>query len=511
MLRTCAGSPFAIASAPLLALALAAPKLSAQCAPVWSALTSGADARVLALASSPFGGPTGGGTFVGGEFSAVGGSSVSYVAQWLAGAWQPLGAGTDDAVRALAVAPNGELVAAGAFTQAGGVAANRVARWDGANWSPLGLGVGGTAWAVAVRSNGNVLVAGAFGGAGTALANNIAEWDGTSWQALGAGVNGTVRTVWIAPNDDVYVGGGFTMAGNAPASRVARWDGASWSELAGGADGPVYDLASDANGALLVVGNFTAVAGGSVSSPGIARYDGAWQALGSGVSNGAGPQAFVEAVHVLPDGDVLVGGQFAQAGVGSAFGIARYRDGAGWSAVDTGVDGPVYAISRDRNSQQVWAGGQFQTAGSVLVGNVAQLASPCPASRSALGMGCGGRQLDVVADAWIGGTFASALAGVQPNELAVAVTGLAVGATNLQSLLPQAQASCSLFVSPDVVTGMTAIGGGTVESTFALPNDPALVGAVFHQQAVVLSLGGVPVGLSNVTSSNAWSMTVGSF
>ncbi|MBM4107455.1 MAG: hypothetical protein FJ255_01360 [Phycisphaerae bacterium] len=51
---------------------------------------------------------------------------------------------------ALAVLPNGDLVAGGAFTSAGGVAARRIGRWDGDKWSPLGSGMSGSVTALAV-------------------------------------------------------------------------------------------------------------------------------------------------------------------------------------------------------------------------------------------------------------------------------------------------------------------------------------------------------------------------
>lgn len=42
-------------------------------------------------------------------------------------------------VSALAVLPNGDLVAGGEFDIAGGVSANKIARWDGTAWYGMGI------------------------------------------------------------------------------------------------------------------------------------------------------------------------------------------------------------------------------------------------------------------------------------------------------------------------------------------------------------------------------------
>jgi hypothetical protein len=85
-------------------------------------------------------------------------------------------------VWALAVLPNGDLVAGGKFTFAGGVAANRIARWDGSSWAALGsglagsLGVGPRVGAVAVLPNGELVAGGRFSTAGGVPSNYFARW-----------------------------------------------------------------------------------------------------------------------------------------------------------------------------------------------------------------------------------------------------------------------------------------------------------------------------------------------
>ena len=58
--------------------------------------------------------------------------------------------GVNNTVRALAVLPNGDLIAGGDFTTAGGTTVNSIARWNGAAWSALGAGMNNFVTALAV-------------------------------------------------------------------------------------------------------------------------------------------------------------------------------------------------------------------------------------------------------------------------------------------------------------------------------------------------------------------------
>jgi hypothetical protein len=101
-----------------------------------------------------------------------------------------------------------------------------------------------------------------------------------------------------------------------------------------------------ARGSLYIGGRFTAV--GGVAARNVARWDGHhWHSLGTGANNGVGgsyrytdystdrqcePPASVHALAVAPNGEVYVGGEFAQAGHVAAHGLARW-DGHRWGTV----------------------------------------------------------------------------------------------------------------------------------------------------------------------------------
>ncbi|MBC7447161.1 MAG: cadherin domain-containing protein [Hymenobacteraceae bacterium] len=68
--------------------------------------------------------------------------------------------------------------------------------------------------ALAVLPNGDVVAGGLFMDAGgNPNANRVARWDGTAWQALGTSTNGSVRALGVA-NGKIYAGGTFTATGD---------------------------------------------------------------------------------------------------------------------------------------------------------------------------------------------------------------------------------------------------------------------------------------------------------
>ncbi|MBL8750183.1 MAG: hypothetical protein JNK78_13540 [Planctomycetes bacterium] len=178
------------------------------------------------------------------------------------------------------------------------------------------------------------------------------------------GVNGAVQAMKMWDPDGagplqprLVVGGSFNAAGATAATGLAMWDPTTgtWSPL-GDVLGTVFAMAVMPNGDLIVAGNFTHVAG--VSAACIARYDGtSWSPLGAGMN---GP---VLALAVMPNGDLFAGGNFLVAGTVGADRIARW-DGTTWHVVGPGVNGTVRSLGVRPNGELV-AGGDFTVAGFV--------------------------------------------------------------------------------------------------------------------------------------------------
>ncbi|HEX6811608.1 MAG TPA: hypothetical protein VF384_08305 [Planctomycetota bacterium] len=304
----------------------------------------------------------------GGRFPLAGGSTVNNIARWNGTSWSGLALGADADVTALAALPNGDLVATGLFSTVGGVAANGIARWNGASWSPLGAGITGTAFALAVLPSGDLIVGGYLSSAGATPVNNIARWNGVAWSPLGTGLDAGVGALVVMANGDLIAGGGFTSAGGVSAARVARWDGVNWSPLGLGIGGGtmfVSGLSALPGGGLIACGGFSSAGGLPASN--VAQWNGtAWLPLSSGL-----PGSCAAAVS-LPNGDFVVAGEFTSLGAAAAHRLARWN-GSIWAPL-----GPAYAgwdaapLAFALANGELVAGGAFTVAEGVPCNHVAR-------------------------------------------------------------------------------------------------------------------------------------------
>jgi len=312
-----------------------------------------------------------GNVYVGGYFTLIGTVFATNIGKWDGSAWSALGSGVNGEVGALAVSGT-NLYTGGQFTAAGGVAANNIAKWDGSAWSHLGLGIRGPYYTAPVRAlavSGTDLYAGGyFTNAGWVRVNNIAKWDGSAWSALGSGMDYPVSAL-VVSGSNLYAGGSFYRAGEVWAYQVAQWGGSAWSALGSGMSGDpaaaVWALA--VNGTDLFAGGSFTNAGG-VAANRIAKWDGsAWSALGSGMND----RVYALAVS---GPDLYVGGMFTTAGEVPANRIAKW-DGNAWSALGSGMAGVgfpyVYALAADGRGH-LFVGGTFSLAGTNLSPFIAQ-------------------------------------------------------------------------------------------------------------------------------------------
>lgn len=261
-----------------------------------------------------------GGVYVAGMFDQVSGVfPASNVVYWNGIGWDDMQGGTDIAVRALALAPNGDLYVGGEFSSAGGQGASRIARWDGTTWHGLGGGANQHVM-VAVVHYGELYVGGRFTQIGGKDIKYLARWDGSEWHAVGPSLNGWV-TALAFDGDALYVGGGFSSTGTESVGGVARLDGIRWTALGRGMSGPgspfVRTLFVD--GDMLYAGGFFVYADGKPVNY-IARWDGStWNPLGSGVD--------YTVKNITRHGDALyVTGEFEKAGGKPSQFVARWTE-----------------------------------------------------------------------------------------------------------------------------------------------------------------------------------------
>jgi hypothetical protein len=360
----------------------------------WSALGGGIAGTVLSL--TVFDDGSGLALFAGGTFTSAGGTSASNLAKWNGTSWSALVAGTNDSVFSLCVFDGGSgpaLYAGGLFTTAGGFVVNRIARWDGASFSSLGIGtVDGAVFALTVFDDGSgssLYAGGDFNAAGGVAALHIARWNGTIWSSAGS----LPPVASFAAHDDgtglaLYASTKSTNAGG-PAS-VQRWSGSAWTMVGTSFDlyDPNANLFNDVRAlAVLDTGAGARLyAGGSfhrideVGTYFITVREGSnWTVVGHSAGLGtpfSSVLSTASAAEVFDDGTgpaLYVGGTFKTAGDVGARHIARW-DGMHWSALGTGTDGPVRALTvfDDGSGPALYVGGEFRSAGGVFARDVAK-------------------------------------------------------------------------------------------------------------------------------------------
>jgi len=361
--------------AALASFAAAAPRISGQCTFDWQpgGGLAGLDGDVYAATTwDPDGaGPQAPLLMVGGFFSNAGPNAAANIAAWNGTNWQPLGAGMNGRVFALAVY-NGWLIAGGEFSTAGGTSAIGIAQWNGTTWQALGSGMNGTVAALTVHE-GNLIAGGLFTTAGGASANDIAQWNGTIWQSLGSGMGGSFPYVQALTvyNGNLIAGGLFTSAGGTSINYVAQWNGTTWQGLGSGITGFGY-VATLAvyNGTLIVGGQFPDAGGSEAHN--IAQWNGtSWDWMGGKRMNSS------PAAMTVFDGYLIVGGGFGRTPDGTIASKIAQWDGTTWQPLGSGMNNDVLALAVYDN--YLIAGGIFTTASGNASASLARWGPPPPA------------------------------------------------------------------------------------------------------------------------------------
>ena len=196
----------------------------------------------------------------------------------------------------------------------------------------------------------HVVAAGDFRVAGDVISPNIAAYDPGSgeWLALGLGLPGLTRAVAQRPN-------GNLVAVSEP-DGVFEWDGATWQQLGGTFSSSPNAVAILQNGDVVVGGVFTVVNGAPIH--GIARWDGTmWHAMGAPLTTWI--PGTITRLNVLPSGDLVATGLFVIIGGVPCSYIARW-DGTAWHPYAAGSATPPYSMAVTSNGDVV-ASGSFAT------------------------------------------------------------------------------------------------------------------------------------------------------
>ncbi len=217
--------------------------------------------------------------------------------------------------------PDGKIVAVGNFTRFQGVIKNRI-----------------------VRTSANGLIDAGFN--------------------QGTAANGWIASVDLQSDGGIVVGGVFTTWTDVTRNRVARLlaDGSldQGFDPGGGPNGPVYAVKVLPDGAVLIGGEFTEVAGTARRSLARLNVDGS---LDASFDTGSGPNGAVRDIEILPDGKVLVVGDFRSVDGVSRTRIARLMREGGLDedfAADLNINGAIRSLALQPNGKIV-VGGDFSS------------------------------------------------------------------------------------------------------------------------------------------------------
>lgn len=368
--------------------------------PVAGIAASSSGATIYTLVSLP-----GGDLLAGGLFTDIGAIRANALARYTPGSnsWADVGVAINSSCLTIVPIPGsttGQLVVGGYISSAGSVRSARVAKftpsssaWADLNPGSTGPGANTLIRALEFTSGGDLILGGLFTNAGDAspAASNIARFSasgGGAWSAFDSGVNNWVNAVCSLPTGDVIVGGEFTTAGGTTVNRLARLNPATGQFSAFGTGVAaantdirvVVPLPGGGGGDFIVAGRFSNIAG--VAASNIARYTAstnAFTALGSGAGGVAGD---VNAVLMLPSGDLIVGGTFSSAGGTPAARIAQFDVSAGtWSALESGITGTEVKALALASNGDLFVAGDFTAAGGMAMRSFARyvFGAPCPA------------------------------------------------------------------------------------------------------------------------------------
>ena len=236
--------------------------------------------------------------------------------------------GANQTVFSVLVQPDGRTVAAGSFTAVSGASRNCLARFnDDGSLDPtfqISTGFLGSPHlfsapfieALARQPDGKLLAGGSFttynGTSRTNLARLNADGSLDPSFALGSGPDDEVYVLAVQADGRILAGGYFNNVDGMPHPHLARLnpDG-SVDETFRASDNPddaVYAIALQPDGRIIVGGWFSHC--GGATRPHLARYnqDGS---LDNTFQPPGGPDAWVDALAIQPDGHILIGGSFS--------------------------------------------------------------------------------------------------------------------------------------------------------------------------------------------------------
>lgn len=353
--------------------------------------------------------------------------------------------GPNDVVRSITRLSDGRLIVTGYFTSVDGVPRGRIARLDAngildTTFMDGLVGADDIVLNVKVQSDGKIIIGGGFEHINGASRNLIARLNSTGaldHEFMMAGANNEVTAVEVQPTDGkILVGGTFSVMSGHKSTGLSRLNPDGSPDLVflfnmpgvSGNNGRVDSIAVQPDGKIYIGGSFTKAGyeDSLVTSNNIARLNTNgtldWNFDASGSLGTDGP---VYAIAVQPDGKVLLGGDFQNAGGGTRTNIARLNpDGTlDTEFIEVDLDNIVYSIALQQDGKVIIVG-EFTTVNGQPRSRVARLNADGTLDTTYQNGAAGANSLvrwvdlDPQDNAVIGGWFTQVNNGVDMNRVA---------------------------------------------------------------------------------------------
>lgn len=303
-------------------------------------------------------------------------------------------AGMNNDVLAVAVQPDGGIVAGGSFTTANSVPRNRIARLNNDGTLDVGFlagmsGANNTVNSLLVQSDNRIVIGGAFTFVNGVHRNFIARLttDGTLDTSFNpnAGADNPVNVVaetFLSGTRKIYMGGAFNNYNGVSRKFIARLNNDGTldnSFVVPGVDGVVFAIATYPTnsiyaGKVLIGGDFVHINGTARNRLARLNADGSLDAT---FDPGIGASATVRALAIQSDGRVLLGGGFTNVNGVNLNHVARLNadgsvDAVFISGVGVGADDTVDAIALQPDNR-ILLGGLFAHASGVTRNRITRL------------------------------------------------------------------------------------------------------------------------------------------
>lgn len=228
-----------------------------------------------------------------------------------------------------------------------------IRKYDGNSWQTIGSPslTGGIIKDFSIYNN-EIFAIGSFDTINGVPLNGIGRWDGNNWNSFDTSTfTGGGLRFCIHYNGEFYVGGAF-QNWNATLATLIKWNGSAWEDVVlGTLNGSINPFTAEVYNNELYMGGIISTSD-SLGS-GVVRYDGnVWKSVENGIHGGSTPRVY--ALKQIND-QLIVAGAFDSAGTILAGNIAAW-DGSNWCSMSSDMDGMIFALA-EFDSSIVIAGG----------------------------------------------------------------------------------------------------------------------------------------------------------